>query len=70
MRKVFCGNCKKDVTHVTIWKLMYTVVDGEKYNYHGKICLCNSCGKEVFSQHANDYNIAQRNKIELGDNND
>lgn len=56
-KKVFCEQCRKDVTFVVTEKEMIGTLKGEDYNYSGKVAHCTECGSELYVEAVNDYNL-------------
>lgn len=56
-RKVFCGECRNDVTFSVTKKRMEGTIKGEKYTYLGKEAHCVDCGSEIYVDEINDYNL-------------
>lgn len=56
-RKVFCTECRDDVTFVIKNKQMDGIIKGETYIYLGKVSYCSDCGSEVYVEEINDYNL-------------
>jgi hypothetical protein len=46
-RKVFCEECRNDVTFTINEKKMEGTIKGEKYSYVGKEAQCVDCGSEI-----------------------
>lgn len=55
--KVFCEECRDEVSFNIVEKEMEGVVKGIKYSYIGKEAHCTSCGMEVYVSKINDYNL-------------
>lgn len=56
-RKVFCGECRNDVTFTVTDKQMEGTIKGEGYTYLGKVAHCVDCGSEIYVDEINDYNL-------------
>lgn len=56
-RKVFCEECRNDVTFTVIEKQMEGNIKGEKYSYIGKEAHCVDCGSEIYVAEINDFNL-------------
>lgn len=56
-RKVFCEECRDDVTFLVADKQMEGIVKGESYKYWGKAAHCAECGTEIYVAEINDYNL-------------
>jgi hypothetical protein len=56
-RKVFCEECRNDVTFTVIEKQMEGSIKGEKYSYIGKEAHCVDCGSEIYVAEINDFNL-------------
>lgn len=56
-RKVFCEECRNDVTYTVVEKQMEGKIKGEKYIYTGKEAHCVDCGSEIYVALVNDFNL-------------
>ncbi|RDU23732.1 type II toxin-antitoxin system antitoxin SocA domain-containing protein [Anaerosacchariphilus polymeriproducens] len=56
-RKVFCEECRNDVTFTINEKKMEGTIKGEKYSYIGKEAHCVDCGSEIYVAEVNDFNL-------------
>ncbi len=56
-RKVFCEECRNDVTYTINEKRMEGTIKGEKYSYTGKEAFCVDCGTEIYVAEVNDFNL-------------
>ena len=56
-RKVFCEECRNDVTFTINEKKMGGTIKGEKYSYVGKEAQCVDCGSEIYVAEVNDFNL-------------
>lgn len=56
-RKVFCEECRDDVTFVVTDKKMDGTIKGEVYSYLGKVAQCVDCNSEIYVEEVNDYNL-------------
>ncbi len=56
-RKIFCDECRNDVTFVVTNKQMDGTIKGEKYSYLGKAANCVDCDSEIYVEEINDYNL-------------
>jgi putative zinc finger/helix-turn-helix YgiT family protein len=56
-RKVFCEECRNDVTYTVDKKLMEGTIKGEIYSYLGETAKCNDCNSEIYVEEINDYNL-------------
>lgn len=56
-RKVFCEECRRDVSYRVFDKPMEGVIKGEKFCYNGKYATCTDCGKEVYVEEFHDHNL-------------
>ncbi|MEG2548568.1 MAG: hypothetical protein RSA60_09020, partial [Eubacterium sp.] len=56
-RKVFCEECRNDVTFTVINKQMDGTIKGETYTYLGKVAHCIDCNSEIYVEEINDYNL-------------
>ena len=56
-RKVFCEECRNDVTFTVIEKQMEGRIKGEKYSYIGKEAHCVDCSSEIYVAEINDFNL-------------
>lgn len=56
-RKVFCEECRNDVTFTINEKKMKGTIKGEKYSYIGKEAFCMNCDSEVYVAEINDFNL-------------
>lgn len=56
-RKVFCEECRNDVTFTINEKKMEGTIKGEKYFYIGKEARCVDCGSEIYVAEVNDFNL-------------
>lgn len=56
-RKVFCEECRNDVTFSVINKQMDGTIKGETYTYLGKAARCTDCNSEIYVEEINDYNL-------------
>ena len=56
-RKVFCEECRNDVTFTISEKKMEGTIKGEKYSYIGKEVHCVDCGSEIYVAEVNDFNL-------------
>lgn len=56
-RKVFCEECRNDVTFTVTDKQMEGTIKGEKYTYLGKEACCVECSSEIYVDEINDYNL-------------
>lgn len=56
-RKVFCDECRNDVTFTITVKQMEGTIKGETYSYLGKEAYCADCGSEIYVAEINDYNL-------------
>ncbi|MDO5406041.1 MAG: DUF4065 domain-containing protein [Eubacteriales bacterium] len=56
-RKVFCEECRHDVTFNVAVKQMKGTIKGETYSYLGKVAHCADCGSEIYVSEINDYNL-------------
>lgn len=56
-RKVFCEECRNDVTFTINEKKMEGTIKGEKYTYIGKEAHCVDCGSEIYVAEVNDFNL-------------
>lgn len=55
--KVFCEECRSDVTFSIAEKQMTGSIKGEEYTYIGKEAHCADCGAEVYIAWINDFNL-------------
>ncbi|WP_027399265.1 type II TA system antitoxin MqsA family protein [Anaerovorax odorimutans] len=56
-RKVFCEECRNDVTFTINEKKMEGTIKGEKYSYIGREGYCADCGSEIYVAEVNDFNL-------------
>lgn len=56
-RKVFCDECRNDVTFTIHEKKMEGTIKGEPYSYIGKEAHCVDCGSEIYVPEVNDFNL-------------
>lgn len=56
-RKVFCEECRNDVTFTVMNKWMDGTIKGETYDYLGKAAHCIDCGSIIYVEEINDYNL-------------
>ncbi|MGL5978322.1 MAG: type II toxin-antitoxin system antitoxin SocA domain-containing protein [Erysipelotrichaceae bacterium] len=56
-RKVFCEECRDDVTFLVTDTKMDGTIKGEAYSYLGKIARCVDCNSELYVEEVNDYNL-------------
>lgn len=56
-KKVFCEECRNDVTYTVSRTQMEGAIKGKKYSYTGKEAHCDDCGSEVYVAELNDYNL-------------
>ena len=56
-RKVFCEECRSDVSFTVTTKQMYGTIKGEKYVYIGKEAHCVDCGSIIYIDEINDFNL-------------
>lgn len=56
-RRVFCEECRNDVSYTVIEKQMTGTIKDEKYTYMGKEAHCVDCESEVYVDEINDYNL-------------
>lgn len=56
-KKVFCEECRNDVTFTINEKEMEGTIKGEKYSYIGKEAHCVDCGSEIYVAEVNDFNL-------------
>lgn len=56
-RKVFCDECRNDVSYTVENVQMQGIIKGETYTYLGKIAHCADCNSEVYVDEINDYNL-------------
>ena len=56
-RKIFCEECRNDVTFTIDEKKMEGIIKGEKYSYIGKEAHCVDCGSEIYVAEVNDFNL-------------
>lgn len=59
MKETFCEYCRKDVLYSEKYETMSADLKGEKYNYQGKLAVCDECGNEIYVNEVNDYNLQQ-----------
>ncbi len=57
--KVFCEECRNDVTFIAENKQLQGTIKGEVYTYNGKVSYCNVCHSEVYVAEINDYNLTK-----------
>lgn len=55
--KVFCEECRDDVTYIVSDKLMQGRVKGDIYSYMGKEARCAICGNELYIPKIQDDNL-------------
>lgn len=56
-RRVFCEECRSDVTFTINEKRMEGTIKGEKYSYIGKEAHCADCSSEIYVAEVNDFNL-------------
>ncbi len=56
-RKVFCEECRNDVTFAINERKMEGTIKGEKYFYIGKEAHCVECGSKIYVTEVNDFNL-------------
>lgn len=56
-RKVFCEECRNNVTFTINEKKMEGTIKGEKYSYIGKEAYCVDCRSEIYVAQVNDFNL-------------
>ncbi len=57
MKKIFCPECRDDVTYTVVEKELSHKIKDKEYKYTGKVAYCSSCGEEVYVPEINDYNV-------------
>lgn len=55
--KVFCEECRDDVSYTITEKLMEGCIKNEKYSYMGREAHCMECGSEIYLAEVNDFNL-------------
>ena len=56
-KKVFCNECRNDVTFIVENEQMEGTIKGEKYTYSGKAAYCIDCNSKIYVDEINDYNL-------------
>jgi len=56
-KKVFCVECRDDVSYNTSIVQMTGKIKGEEYTYEGKAAHCDNCGSEIYVDEVNDFNL-------------
>lgn len=56
-QKIFCYECRKDVTYTITEEKMECRIKGEKYSFNGKVARCDECGAELYIGELNDINL-------------
>lgn len=56
-RKVFCPECREEVSFTVKNKKIQTTLHGEKYTYTGRVAYCNNCSSEIYVDDVNDFNL-------------
>ncbi len=56
-KRVFCDECRNDVTFIVKNEQMEGTIKGEKYTYLGKTAHCIDCNSEIYVEEINDYNL-------------
>ena len=56
-KKVFCEECRDDVSYVVSNVQMSGKIKGEEYFYEGKTAHCINCNSEIYVDEINDYNL-------------
>lgn len=57
MGKMFCSECRNDVTYSIKPQKMTNTIRGRVYEYNGEIAYCDACGKEIYIPEINDSNL-------------
>ena len=47
MNKIFCPECRCDVTYKIKEQLAFRTIKGKEYSFDEKIAICNECGSEL-----------------------
>ena len=58
-RKVFCEECRNDVSFSVVDERMSGTIKGEMFTYLGKIARCSDCNSEIYVEEINDYNLKE-----------
>lgn len=56
-KKVFCEECRDDVTYTISYANLSGKIKGKDYTYRGKIAHCINCNSEIYVNEINDYNL-------------
>ncbi len=56
-KKVFCEECRKDVSFVVSDKQIVGTIKGGTYAYAGKVAQCIDCESEIYVEEINDFNL-------------
>lgn len=55
--KIFCENCRNDVSYTVKKVSLVHTLKGEQYCYEGQAAYCSECGSEIYAAEVNDYNL-------------
>lgn len=67
--KIFCPECREDVSYKVKNIKLEASIKGEIYNYTGKVCYCDFCGSELYLDSVNDYNLKSLYDVYREENN-
>lgn len=63
VKKVFCENCRSDVTYTTRPAHLTGRIKDKEYHYKGLEAICDNCGALVYVPEINDSNLDELYRV-------